>query len=256
MGYSTGDLDPFVKYTNRRDNRIRERSKLYTQIGQLQNDINRLNRDLPPKESYYAKNKPLMLNEINRKKGEIEELKKQIEKYNKDIANLEFDIKTIKALRDKNYNNTLQNNITKYEKKKSNTDVKLNVILPLKQKENSETANFYKLLESQNEEVNIEIVKQKNDLTTSDRKYIINDSKIPYYVSLNNILLFLYIIIAGYVSYKILKGMITQNIYGKLIIILLISLYPMYMFNLEMVIYDRYKLIKAMIRAEAYRPVE
>ena len=71
MGYSTGDLDPFVKYTNRRDSRIRERSKLYTQIGQLQNDINRLNKDLPPKESYYATNKPLRLNEINKKKGEI-----------------------------------------------------------------------------------------------------------------------------------------------------------------------------------------
>ena len=256
MGYSTGDLDPFRKYTSRRDSRIRERTKLYTQIGQLQNDIDRLNRDLPPKESYYATNKPLRLNEINKKKGEIEELKKQIEKYNNEIANLEFDINAIITLRDKNYNNTLQNNITKYENKKSNTDDKLNVILPLKKKENTETANFYKLLDSQNEEVNIEIVKQKNDLTTSDRKYIINDSKIPYYVSLNNILLFLYIIIAVYVSYKILKGMITKNIYGKLIIILLISLYPMYMFNLEMVIYDQYKLIKAMIRAEAYKPVE
>ena len=50
--------------------------------------------------------------------------------------------------------------------------------------------------------------------------------------------------------------MITENIYGKFIIILIISLYPIYMFNLEMTIYNQYKLIKSMIRAEPYKPVE
>ena len=57
-------------------------------------------------------------------------------------------------------------------------------------------------------------------------------------------------------TYKIIKGMITENIYGKIIIILLIFLYPIYMFYLEMIVYDQYKLIKSMIRAEPYKPVE
>jgi hypothetical protein len=108
----------------------------------------------------------------------------------------------------------------------------------------------------QNKEISSEIVNQKRNLTTSDRKYVISNYKIQSYNKLNVFLLFVYIIIALYVTYKIIKGMITENIYGKIIIILLIFLYPIYMFYLEMIVYDQYKLIKSMIRAEPYKPVE
>lgn len=256
MGYSTGDLNPFVNYTNRRDSRIRERNSWNAKINQLEKDLKRLNVELPQKQGFYDTNKPLLLQEIDTKEKEIVELKQKIKKANQDIVNLEFDIKANKVQRDKNYNNTLKQDESRYDKKNTKTDNNLKNILPFKKKENVETSNFYNLLESQNDEVSSEIVNQKNNLTTSDRRYIVNDSKIPYYSSLNGFLLFLYILIAIYVSYRIAKGMITENIYGKFIIILIISLYPIYMFNLEMTIYNQYKLIKSMIRAEPYKPVE
>ena len=92
-------------------------------------------------------------------------------------------------------------------------------------------------------------------LKIQNRTYI-NDSKNPSYIMLNNGLFWLYIIVALYVIYKVLTGMITQNIYGKLIIILLISLYPIYISGLELSIYNQYLFIKAMIRSEPYVPVK
>ena len=183
-------------------------------------------------------------------------LKKQIKELEKKIANLKYDIKSINAESDMKYNNKLIPAEKDFVERKQVTDNKLDEILPLKKKENGEAKNYFNLLISQNAEVFNAISGQKNDLTTADRKYMINDSKNPSYIMLNNGLFWLYIIVALYVIYKVLTGMITQNIYGKLIIILLISLYPIYISGLELSIYNQYLFIKAMIRSEPYVPAK
>ena len=183
-------------------------------------------------------------------------LKTQIKALEKEIVDLEYDIKSIKNEIDEKYNYELVEDEAAYIKSKKVTDNKLDEILPLKKKENGEAKNYFNLLISQNEEVLNAIVGKKNDLTTADRRYVINDTKHPYYVTLNRGLLFLYIIVALYVIYKVMFGMITQNIYGKLIIVLLISLYPIYIFGLEKSIYNQYLFIKAMLRAEPYIPTK
>ena len=183
-------------------------------------------------------------------------LKTQIKALEKEIADLEYDIKSIKNEIDEKYNYELVEDEAAYIKSKKVTDNKLDEILPLKKKETGEAKNYFNLLISQNAEVFNAISGQKNDLTTADRKYMINDSKNPSYIMLNNGLFWLYIIVALYVIYKVLTGMVTQNIYGKLIIILLISLYPIYISGLELSIYNQYLFIKAMIRSEPYVPVK
>ena len=200
------------------------------------------------------------ISNLNNKKSErlrtLASLKTQIANLEREIANLEYDIKSINATINRSKNNVLIPAEREFVKSKQVTDGKLDEILPLKKKENSAANNYFNMLTSQNEEVSTEIYKQKNNLTTADRKYLINDSKHPYYITLNKGLFILYIVIALYVIYRVLAGMITQNIYGKFIIILLISLYPLYILGLEQYIYNQYLLIKAMIRAEPYVPAK
>lgn len=189
-------------------------------------------------------------------KQRLSYLNGQIQRLEKQIANLQYDIKSINATINQNRNNVLIPDEREFVNIKQVTDDKLSDILPLKKRENSEANNYFNLLTSQNEEISTTISKQKNNLTTADRKYAINDSKHPYYIALNKGLFLLYIVIALYVIYRVLMGMITQNIYGKLIIVILIVLYPIYIFGLEKSIYNQYLFIKAMIRAEPYVPLK
>ena len=255
-GYGQGDVDPYVRYTNRRDNRRRDRTNLYNRLASVTSERDRLQKEYERVYNYYIVDNPTLKNTKEAKKERLFSLKLQIQKLEKEIADLEYDIKSINATNDRKQNNVLIPAENEFVKSKNVTDSKLDDILPLKKKENSAAENYFNLLTSQNDEVSMAISKQKNNLTTSDRKYLINDSKHPYYITLNKGLFLLYIVVALYVIYRVLTGMITQNIYGKFIIILLISLYPLYIFGLEKSIYNQYLFIKAMMRAEPYVPAK
>jgi len=255
-GYGQGDVDPYVRYTNRRDNRKSDRTKLYDRLNSVTPERNRLQKEYERVYNYYIVDTPNLKFTKKEKERVLSTLKSQILTLEKEIANLEYDIKSINATKDRKQNNVLIPAEKEFVESKNVTDSKLDEILPLKKKENSAAENYFNLLTSQNEEVSMAISKQKNNLTTADRKYLINDSKHPYYITLNKGLFLLYIVVALYVIYRVLTGMITQNIYGKFIIILLISLYPLYIFGLEKSIYNQYLFIKAMIRAEPYVPAK
>ena len=239
-GYSYNDVTPDIKYRNRRDNRRRDRGNLYRELVNVTNQRNAEQTKYDEFLISSSKSNPSLIRERDNAKLRLNKLNIEIEEIKVKIANLEFDIKADKSETNKKYNNELIPNERKYALLNNETDEILDEILPLKKKENSEANNYYNLLQSQNNEVSSEMSNLKNNLTTADRKYIVNDSKIPYYVSLNRLLLFVYIAIAFYVGYRVLNGMITHNIYGKLIVFLIISLYPIYMFNIENTLHKGY----------------
>jgi len=242
------------------NNRINDRKKTHSQlkadISYLQTERERYQREYNNEKPLYDINKPLKEGTKEDIKRKIANLDKEILEIENEISLIDYNIKDATATNDQKYNYDLREKNNKFISNKSSTSKIIKDVIPLKKQENDESENYYRLLSSQNNEVSMEINNQKHNLTTADRKYIVEDSKIPYYKALNNLLLIAYIIVAIYVSYKVFTGLITKNIYGKLIIILLISLYPIFIFNLEMVIYDQYKLIKSMIRAEPYEPVK
>lgn len=249
-GLSTSQLE------SRIDDRKRTHSQLNADISYLQTERERYQREYNNEKPLYDKNKPLKVGTKEDIKRKIADLNKKILDIEKEIQLIDYNINDTTATNDQKYNYDLREKNNKFISNKSSTDKIIKDVIPLKKQENVESENYYRLLSSQNKEVSMEINNQKHNLTTADRKYIVEDSKIPYYKELNNLLLIAYIIVAIYVCYKVFTGLITKNIYGKLIIILLISLYPIFIFNLEMVIYDQYKLIKSMIRAEPYEPVK
>ena len=255
-GYGQGDVDPYVRYTNRRDNRKRDRTSLYNRLNIVTRHRNNLQKEYDRVYNYYIIDDPNLKVTKAEKESVLSTLKSQIQKLEKEIANLEYDIKSTNATKNRKQNNVLIPAEKEFVESKNVIDDKLKEILPLKKKENSAAENYFNLLTSQNDEISMSISKQKNNLTTADRKYMINDSKHPYYITLNKGLFLLYIVVALYVIYRVLTGMITQNIYGKFIIILLISLYPLYIFGLEKSIYNQYLFIKAMLRAEPYVPAK
>ena len=255
-GYGQGDVDPYFRYKNRRDNRKRDRTNLYNRLNRVTKERNDLQKEYDRVYNYYIIDDPNLKFTKAEKKSVLSTLKSQILTLEKEIANLEYDIKSTNATKDRKQNNVLIPAEKEFVESKNVIDDKLKEILPLKKKENSAAENYFNLLTSQNDEISMSISKQKNNLTTADRKYMINDSKHPYYITLNKGLFLLYIVVALYVIYRVLTGMITQNIYGKFIIILLISLYPLYIFGLEKSIYNQYLFIKAMIRAEPYVPAK
>lgn len=240
------------RFQNRKADERNLKSKLAT-VTAARDDLQREYDRVYINNSYDI---PNLKNKKSERLRILASLKTQIANLEREIANLEYDIKSINATKNRKKNNVLIPAEREFVESKQVTDGKLNEILPLKKKENSAANNYFNLLTSQNEEVSTEIYKQKNNLTTADRKYLINDSKHPYYITLNKGLFLLYIVIAIYVIYRVLTGMITQNIYGKLIIVILISLYPLYILGLEQYIYNQYLLIKAMIRAEPYVPAK
>lgn len=252
-GYGYNDVRPLARFRNRRDNRYADRNNLYNTIGPLITTHDTLastsNREIP----WINRQNPEMTNQIYTTSNEINRYKRDISTLNTQNSNLEFDNKTHTGTIDKlRYNVPIQE--TEYVDKRNKPHAKLKEILPLKQKEMVGANKYYNLLIYQSEEIKDEIYSQKNNLTTADRNYSVHDSKIPYYVVVNKLLLFTYIAVLLYVSYKVLNGLIVNNIYGKIVIILLIALYPIYIFDLEIAIYDQYKLIKSMIRAEPYIP--
>ena len=255
-GYGQGDVDPYFRYKNRRDNRKRDRTNLYNRLNRVTKERNDLQKEYDRVYNYYIIDDPNLKFTKAEKKSVLSTLKSQILTLEKEIANLEYDIKSTNATKDRKQNNVLIPAEKEFVESKNVIDDKLKEILPLKKKENSAAENYFNLLTSQNDEISMSISKQKNNLTTADRKYMINDSKHPYYITLNKGLFLLYIVVALYVIYRVLAGMITQNVYGKFIIILLISLYPLYILGLEQYIYNQYLLIKAMIRAEPYVPAK
>jgi hypothetical protein len=246
--------------TSQLENRIKDRKRTHSQleadISYLQRERDGYQREYNNEKPLYDKNKPLKIGNKEDIKRKIDDLNKKIENIEKEIQLIDYNIKDTTATNDQKYNYDLPEEKNQFISNKSRTSKIIKDVIPLKKQENVESENYYRLLSSQNKEVSMEINNQKHNLTTADRKYIVEDSKIPYYKELNNLLLIAYIIVAIYVSYRVFTGLITRNIYGKLIIILLISLYPIFIFNLEMVIYDQYKLIKSMIRAEPYEPVK
>ena len=253
-GYGYSDVVPIRRFRNRRDNRYADRNNLYNTLGPLITTHDTLastsNREIP----WINRETPVMNNQIYTTSNEIGRYKRDISSLKRQNSNLNFDNKTHTGTIDKlRYNVPIKE--TEYVDKRNKTHAKLKEILPLKQKEMVGANKYYNLLMYQTEEIKDEIYSQKNNLTTADRNYSVHDSKIPYYVVVNKLLLFSYIAVLLYVSYRVLNGMIVDNIYGKIVIILLIALYPIYIFDLEMVIYDQYKLIKSMIRAEPYKPV-
>ena len=244
------------KYKYYQRNRWNANLNLKSQLKTVTAERDKLQRDYDRMNSYHSSDVSNLKNTKSERLRTLASLKDQIANLEREIATLEYDIKSTNATKNRKKNNVLIPAERKFVESKQVTDGKLNEILPLKKKENSAANNYFNLLTSQNEEVSTEIYKQKNNLTTADRKYLINDSKHPYYITLNKGLFLLYIAVALYVIYRVLAGMITQNVYGKFIIILLISLYPLYILGLEQYIYNQYLLIKAMIRAEPYVPAK
>jgi len=255
-GYSDNAVRSSSTYLSKLRSKMNQQRRLNSRLWTITNERNKLQKKYEGTYNDYIIDDPNLKLTKAEKERVLSVLKKQIKALEKDIAELEYDIKSINAESDRKYNNKLIPAEKDFVERKEVTDNKLDEILPLKKKENGEAKNYFNLLISQNEEVLNAIADQKNDLTTADRKYVINDTKHPYYVTLNRGLLFLYIIVALYVIYKVMFGMITQNIYGKLIIVLLISLYPIYIFGLEKSIYNQYLFIKAMLRAEPYIPTK
>jgi hypothetical protein len=254
-GYTYGNLDA-SSYDLLRKIRYVVLDDLNKKVREVTAQRDKLQRDYDRMNNYHSSDVYNLKNTKSERLRTLASLKTQIANLEGEIATLEYDVKSINATINRSKNNVLIPAEREFVKSKQVTDVKLDEILPLKKKENSAANNYFNMLTSQNEEVSTEIYKQKNNLTTADRKYLINDSKHPYYITLNKGLFILYIVIALYVIYRVLAGMITQNIYGKFIIILLISLYPLYILGLEQYIYNQYLLIKAMIRAEPYVPAK
>lgn len=253
-GYGFGDVVPHKRFRNRRDNRYADRHNLYRTLGPLITTHDRLANTSSTEIPWINRRIPVMTNEIYTTRNEISRYKRDIPPLKRQIKNLEFDNKTYTGTIDKlRYKVPIQE--TEYDDKRNKSHSTLNDILPLKKKEMVGANKYYKLLRYQTEEIKDEIYSQKDNLTTADRNYSVHDSKIPYYVVVNKLLLFTYIAVLLYVSYRVLNGMIIDNIYGKIVIILLIALYPIYIFDLEMIIYDQFNLIKSMIRAEPYKPV-
>ena len=190
----------------------------------LQNMINKWNSDKRELATYIRKIKKLhddyrkdidtrlapdlvrLNNEIKIKEREIAELKSEIDELKSEITK---------------YTNKLRNLDEKFPGLKEKIDKERKQILPLKKKEFSSANQYYKMLTYQNDEISNQIISQRNDLTAADRKYITTDSTIPFYSDINIVLLLTYITIAGYVSYIIAYGMVTNNRYGKIILILL-----------------------------------
>jgi len=255
-GYSDNDVRNWRSYISKWKSKQNLISSLISRLRTITNERNQLQTQYESTYNAYIIDDPNLKLIKAEKEMDLSTLKKQIKELEKEIANLKYDIKSINAESDRKYNNKLIPAENDFVEKKQVTDNKLDEILPLKKKENGEAKNYFNLLISQNKEVLTAIADQKNDLTTADRKYVINDTKHPYYITLNKGLFWLYIIVALYVIYKVMSGMITQNIYGKLVIILLISLYPIYIFGLEKSIYNQYLFIKAMLRAEPYIPTK
>lgn len=255
-GYSDNAVRSSSTYLSKLRSKMNLNKSLSSKLRTITNERNKLQKKYESTYNDYIIDDPNLKLTKAEKERVLSVLKEQIKELEKEIANLEYDIKSTNAESDRKYNNKLIPAEKDFVKRKEVTDNKLDEILPLKKKENGEAKNYFNLLISQNEEVLNAIVGKKNDLTTADRRYVINDTKHPYYVTLNRGLLFLYIIVALYVIYKVMFGMITQNIYGKLIIVLLISLYPIYIFGLEKSIYNQYLFIKAMLRAEPYIPTK
>lgn len=252
-GYTSNDVNPYVRYTNRLNNRQEDRRNLDKQLDQAQRSYNDIfsisNREIP-----WTNDQIYEITQTNYGlRNEIDNLQRDISTLNTENSNLEFDNKTHGVTIDKlRYKVPIQE--TEHVDKRNISHAKMKEILPLKKKEMVGTKKYHQLLMFQNQEIEDETYSQKNDLTTADRNYSNYDSIIPYYVVVNKLLLFTYIAILIYISYRVLNGMIVNNIYGKIVIILLIALYPIYIFDLEIAIYDQYKLIKSMIRAEPYIP--
>ena len=255
-GYSDNAVRSSSTYISKLRSKMDQQRKLTSKLQTITKERNKLQKKYESTYNAYIIDDPNLELTKAEKERVLSVLKKQIKELEKEIANLKYDIKSTNAEKDRKYNNELIPAEKDFVERKEVTDNKLDEVLPLKKKENGEAKNYFNLLISQNEEVLNAIVGKKNDLTTADRRYVINDTKHPYYVTLNRGLLFLYIIVALYVIYKVMFGMITQNIYGKLIIVLLISLYPIYIFGLEKSIYNQYLFIKAMLRAEPYIPTK
>lgn len=253
-GYSDNDVSPIGNFESRRDNRIDDRNNLNNRLNSVTSERDRWQKEYEREYNYYIVDKQNLKDDKAEKQGILSTLKNKIRRLENEIANLKYDIKSLDATIDRKQYNELIPAEQKFAGKKQTTDDKLDEVLQLKKKENSAANGYFNLLTSQNAELSASISNTKNSLTTADRKYIINDSKHPYYIMLNRGLLFLYILVALYVIYKVMAGMITQNMYGKLLITLVISLYPMYVFGLEQSIYNQYLFIKAMIRAEPYVP--
>lgn len=253
-GYGYWDVVPIARYRNRRNNRYADRNNLYNTLGPLITTHDTLANTSNTEIPWINRQIPIKTNQIYTTRNEISRYKRDIPPLKRQIKNLEFDNKTHTGTIDKlRYKVPIQE--TEYDDKRNKSHSTLNDILPLKKKEMVGANKYYKLLRYQTEEIKDEIYSQKDNLTTADRNYSVHDSKIPYYVVVNKLLLFTYIAVLLYVSYRVLNGMIIDNIYGKIVIILLIALYPIYIFDLEMIIYDQFNLIKSMIRAEPYTPV-
>ena len=219
--YNNDELKGLIK------DRERTKGQLNADISYLQSERDRYLGEYNVENPPYQLNKHLNESIRDDKQRKLSELNNQITVLEQQITKIDKEIPGIKDSYNRNYDDLViddkQETEVKFKKNKPETDKIIQDVIPLKKQENVESENYYRLLSSQNKEVSMEINNQKHNLTTADRKYIVEDSKIPYYKELNNLLLIAYIIVAIYVSYKVFTGLITKNIYGKLIIILLIS---------------------------------
>jgi hypothetical protein len=254
-GYSDSDVDRDNKFNSRVNNRLADYYNLTNKLNVAQTNKTSKLAEKSQLSSYNQTNLPRIREDQYEKQSEINRYTANISDLDKQNSNLVFDnINNVTTLDKHSYKRPTL--ISEYDIQQNNTNEKSLPIIPLKKKEGVGTKKYFSLLMFQNQEIKEETYSQKNNLTTADRNYSIHDSKIPYYVVVNKLLLYTYIAIALYIIYRVMIGMIVDNIYGKLVISLLITLYPIYIFNLEIAIYDQYNLIKSMIRAEPYKPTE
>jgi hypothetical protein len=188
---------------------------------------------------------------IMNKSSELYKLNQEIQQNEQTKSDLDIDISSMnQTIKDsKNTINKKENNFNKSKEQSVKLARKL---LPMKYEETSEDNNYYNALLTQNKELDINLDNKIDTYTTADREYLVNDAKTPKYISINNIFLIIYIFIASFVIYKILYGMISDNIYAKIISIIIIILYPIYIYFIEIKAYNLFLFFKAVIRGEPY----
>ena len=252
--YSNSYVNSELQYKKEYQKREDERISLQRTLDSVQADYNNTKTNSEQVGSFVDKQLPVISSDKYRTQTINDKYTGEIRRLNDRNTDLNFDNREHTTTISKLRGYKLPPKISEYESQRTKSKDKFKQALLLKKRENIGGKKYHSLLMSQTQEIKEEIYSQKNELTTADRKYVIHDSKIPYYVVVNKLLLFTYIAVLLYVSYKVLNGLIVNNIYGKIVIILLIALYPIYIFDLEIAIYDQYKLIKSMIRAEPYIP--
>ena len=83
-GYGQGDVDPYFRYTNRRDNRKRDRTNLYNRLATVTDERDKLQKEYDRVYNYYIIDDPNLKVTKAEKESVLSTLKSQIQKLEKE----------------------------------------------------------------------------------------------------------------------------------------------------------------------------